>query len=232
MSTPNPEPAAWAERAADRSPLVHRSRARSIEQAKAMVDAARRLIAQKGERFTTQELVKEAGVALQTFYRHFEGKDHLLLAVMEDTIAEGAADFERTTRHLKNPVDRLHHYVTAIFETLGPEGGDVSPRFIAAEHWRLYQLFPLEMQNATRPVTDLLLREIRDAEAKGLVRPADAERAAWLMTTIMMSAYHHFAFAPDAEGEATIAADVWAFGLGAIGGAPGPEKPGRRGRPT
>ena len=83
-----PGSATWAERAADRSPVVHRSRARSIEQAKSMVDAARRLIAQKGERFTTQELVKEAGVALQTFYRHFEGKDQLLLAVLEESIAE------------------------------------------------------------------------------------------------------------------------------------------------
>jgi hypothetical protein len=44
----------WAERAADRSPVVQRSRARQIEQAKVIVDAARRLIAERGERFTTQ----------------------------------------------------------------------------------------------------------------------------------------------------------------------------------
>ena len=71
---------------------MQRTRARQIEQAQAIVAAARRLIAERGERFTTQELVKEAGVALQTFYRLFGGKDQLLLAVFEDLIAESCAE--------------------------------------------------------------------------------------------------------------------------------------------
>ena len=226
-----PARATWAERAADRSPVVHRSRARSIEQAKSMVDAARRLIAQKGERFTTQELVKEAGVALQTFYRHFEGKDQLLLAVMEDTIAEGAARFEAGARRMRNPLDRLHYYIRTALDSLNGDD-DVSPRFTTAEHWRLYQLFPTEMEYATKPVTDLFLREISEAEAQGLAHPADAERAAWLMTKLTMAAFHHYAFAVDDAGVGTIAEDVWAFCLGAIGAQPPPAPRAARRRPT
>ena len=228
MSSSSNEPVAWAERAADRSPMVHRSRARSIEQAKSMVDAARRLIAQKGERFTTQELVKEAGVALQTFYRHFEGKDQLLLAVMEDTIAEGAAEFEVAARHLRDPLARLHFYVEAALEPVHV-GDHIGPRFITSEHWRLHQLFPTEMAYATKPVTDLFLREITEAQADGLIHPADPERAAWLMTKLIMASYHHYAFATDDEGAATITDDVWAFCLAALGGAPPrQDKQGRR----
>ena len=37
-----------------------------VQQARLIVDAARRLVAEKGENFTTQDLIKEAGVALQT----------------------------------------------------------------------------------------------------------------------------------------------------------------------
>jgi AcrR family transcriptional regulator len=224
-----PVPAPWAERAADRSPVVHRSRARSIEQARSMVDAARRLIAQKGERFTTQELVKEAGVALQTFYRHFEGKDQLLLAVMEDMIAEGAARFEEAAKQVRGPLERLHFYIRAALESLSGDD-DVSPRFTTAEHWRLYQLFPTEMEYATKPVTDLFLREIRDAEAQGLVHPVDAPRAAWLMTKLTMAAFHHYAFAVDDAGAATIADDVWAFCVAALGGQPPPTGAPRRRR--
>ena len=220
MTATASEPASWAERAADRSPMVHRSRARSIEQARSMVDAAHRLIAEKGERFTTQELVKEAGVALQTFYRHFDGKDQLLLAVMEDSIAEGAARFEDAARHLRNPLARLRSYVTDALESLH-DGDSAGPRFVTAEHWRLYQLFPTEMAYATKPVTDLFLREIEEAQAKGLVHPPDAERAAWLMTMLIMAAFHHYAFATDDEGATTIADDVWAFCLSALGGTPG-----------
>src|ERR1700690_4453226 len=79
----------WAERVAERSPLMQRSRSRSIEQARVIVQAARTLINRQGD-FTTQELVKEAGVALQTFYRYFQSKDQLLLALIEDMIAEQA----------------------------------------------------------------------------------------------------------------------------------------------
>ena len=217
----------WAERAADRSPLVHRSRARSIAQAKSMVDAARRLVEEKGERFTTQELVKEAGVALQTFYRHFEGKDQLLLAVLEDTIAEGAAHFEAAARHLPDPLDRLHYYVTAVMEPVQSDDS-VAARFITSEHWRLHQLFPQEMAYITRPVTDLLLRDINEARSLGLLYPVDAERGAWLMTRLLMATFHHYAFATRDEGAETITADVWAFCLNALGLKPNPAAKERR----
>src|SRR5437763_1376439 len=81
----------WATRAADRSPTVQRSRTRSVQRAKQIVAAARRLVDVKGGDFTTHELVKEAGVAVQTFYKHFSGKDQVLLAVIEDVIAETVA---------------------------------------------------------------------------------------------------------------------------------------------
>jgi AcrR family transcriptional regulator len=35
--------------------------------------------------------VKEAGVALQTFYRYFASKDELLLAVIADAMTEACA---------------------------------------------------------------------------------------------------------------------------------------------
>ncbi|WP_138985403.1 helix-turn-helix domain-containing protein, partial [Mycobacterium avium] len=59
---------------------MQRSRERIANQVRLMLDAALRLIREKGDSFTTQELVKEAGVALQTFYRYFATKDELLLA--------------------------------------------------------------------------------------------------------------------------------------------------------
>ena len=41
--------------------MVQRSRSRGMQQAKVIVEAARRLIVAKGSGFTTQELAKEAG---------------------------------------------------------------------------------------------------------------------------------------------------------------------------
>ena len=108
--TSSASPLTWAERAADRSEAVQRSRARQIEQATLIVRAARRLITERGDRFTTQELVKEAGVALQTFYRIFGGKDQLLLAVFEDMIAESCAQYEEAARQSGKPLAEVMGY--------------------------------------------------------------------------------------------------------------------------
>jgi AcrR family transcriptional regulator len=209
-------PLPWAERAADRSPAVQRSRARQIEQARAIVEAARRLIAERGERFTTQELVKEAGVALQTFYRLFEGKDQLLLAVFDDMIAESCEQFEDAARELPDPIARLRFYVTVALQSLRSDA-DIGPRFVTAEHWRLYQLFPEEMSQATQPFTDLVARQLELATAEGVLSSADPSRDAWFVTKLVMAVFHHYAFAERAPDTSAIGDDLWAFCSTALG---------------
>jgi AcrR family transcriptional regulator len=211
--------AAWADRVADRSPTVQRSRDRSVAQARAIVDAARRLIAVKGDQFTTQDLVKEAGVALQTFYRHFGGKDQLLLAVVEDLIAEACENLERVAAVFDDPVERLHCYVTTVLGGVA-EDDSVGNRFITAEHWRLYQLFPEEMANANRPFADLVERELRDAAAQGQLHPTDPASDGWFVMKLVMAVFHDYAFAPHAERRADIADRTWQFCLAAFGGDP------------
>src|SRR5262245_19561182 len=145
---------AWAERAVDRSPLVHRSRSRSLQQTRAIVDAAHRLIAAKGASFTTQELVKEAGVAMQTFYRHFTGKDQLLLAVLEDLVAENSVRYEQAARELPDPLSRLRYYLMSIVSGLSNDLA--GSRFVTSEHWRLRERFPDEIAAADQPFVDLI----------------------------------------------------------------------------
>jgi TetR/AcrR family transcriptional regulator len=219
MSTSSTPTESWAERAADRSPTVQRSRTRSIEQAKVIVDAARRLIVQKGGSFTTQELVKEAGVALQTFYRHFGGKDQLLVAVLEDMIGEAAVQYEERARHLSDPVARLRSYVKDTLANLGgPQGGPPSG-FVVSEHWRLHQIFPDDVAHAMKPWFNLVLREIRAAEAAGVLHPRDAEQDAWLVTRLVTAVYHHHAFATSDQSAEEIGEQTWAFCLAALRGS-------------
>ena len=220
MTSAAASPLPWAERAADRSPAVQRSRARQIEQAQVIVEAARRLIEERGERFTTQELVKEAGVALQTFYRLFAGKDQLLLAVFADMIAEYCTQVEGAARDLADPVDRLRLYVTGALQAVLAGGEDgIGPRFVTAEHWRLYQLFPEEMSEATQPFTDLVAREVTAAAAVGSLSPADPPRDAWFVTKLVMSVFHHSAFADATPDTTAIGDELWSFCYRALGGA-------------
>ena len=200
--------------------MMQRARSRNMQQMKVMVDAAKRLIAEKGGKFTTQELVAEAGVAIQTFYRHFGGKDQLLLAAIEDMHTEQVAVYEEAARDLPDPVARLRYYITAVLSGLDAEGpAAAGPRFITAEHWRLHMLFPAEMAHATQPFADLLERELRAAQAAGLLAPADPGQTAELMMLLIRSVYHQYAFAPRKEPGAAIAEHVWEFCLSGIGGS-------------
>ena len=211
-------PANWAERVADRSESVQRSRARQMEQAHAIVAAARRLIQERGDQFTTQELVKEAGVALQTFYRIFGGKDQLLLAVFEDLIAESCLEYERMAEQLPDPIARLHFYVSVTVGSLSGMTAGIGPRFVTAEHWRLHQLFPEEMAHATQHFTDLVLRQLLLANEEGLLASPDPERDAWYVTKLVMAVFHHYAYAGDPEDARATGEELWEFCLRALGG--------------
>jgi len=208
----------WTERAVERSPSVQRSKGRSVEQARQIVEAAQRLLVADPSGFTTQELVKEAGVALQTFYRYFAGKDELLLAVLEETIDAGCTGLEERAALLTEPLDRLRLYVTASVEGLVGEDRGIT-HFITAEHYRLHQIFPNELATASKRFADMLVPEIEAATLAGQLTSSDARADAWLITQLAMSTFHHYAFATPDEPILVIAERLWSFCLRALGGA-------------
>lgn len=207
----------WAEeRAAERSAAVQRSRVRIANQVRSMLDAALRLIREKGDAFTTQELVKEAGVALQTFYRYFASKDELLLAVIADAMTDACTRWAEAASELPDPLARLRFYITTVIEGLENEGGaGGTARFVVSTHWRLHRIFPTELAEAEKPFVDLLLTEINAAVEAGLLRPSNPEADAWFITELVRSVYHYYAYAPRRED---VKDQLWQFCLAALGG--------------
>jgi AcrR family transcriptional regulator len=191
-----------------------------LEQAQLIVEAARRLIAVKGSAFTTQELVKEAGVALQTFYRYFASKDQLLLAVFEDMIAEFCAALRGQVGTMTDPVERLRFCVTVAVQQASDGGDDAAgPRFITSEHWRLQQQHPEEIGVAIRPFSDLIAEEIGLAVDAGALHSSHPQRDAWHVTQLVMAVFHHYAFAETEEAADEVAERLWQFCLAGLSGA-------------
>ena len=182
-----------------------------------MLDAAVRLMRQKGDSFTTQELAKEAGVALQTFYNYFTSKDELLLAMIGDLLIESCARWATAARDLPDPLARLHFYITSTFDSLDGEGRDVSTAaFIATTHWRLHRIFPRELAAAQLPFVELLRGEIRAAVESGLLRSTDPDWDGWFLNELIRSVYHHYAYA--AERTPDVREKLWGFCVRALGG--------------
>jgi AcrR family transcriptional regulator len=192
---------------------------RRNEHKAAIVAAAERLMTLQGSSFTTLEVTHEAGVAIQTFYRCFESKDKLLLAVFETMTARRIACYREYVEQLPNPVDRLRMCVTAALEGQGGEAY-TEPQFITAEYWRLFELFPDDMTRATQPFVALVERELRAANDRDLLRSDDPANDAWLLTKIVMAVYHHRAFAPLDPRARDAKERTWAFCLAALGAAP------------
>ena len=217
MTSANIPPVSWEKRAADRSPSVQRSRMRTITQAKVMLDAALRLIRVKGDEFTTQELVKEAGVALQTFYRYFSSKDELLLAVIAYSLTEACERWAEAASPMPDPLVRPRFYVTSTLDALDAEDvTDAMPRFVVSTHWRLHRIFPEELADAEKPVAGLLLTEINACVDEGLLHPANPEWAAWFIAELVRTVYHDYVYASKPADE--MKDQLWQFCLMALGG--------------
>jgi AcrR family transcriptional regulator len=216
----------WVERAVERSAAVQRSRLRIAKQVREMLDAARRLIAANGDEFTTQELVAEAGVALQTFYRYFSSKDELLLAVIGDAMTDACERWSETAGKLSNPLDRLRYYITSTLEGLDGDGSHAATaRFIVSTRWQLHRHFPAELAETERPFVDLLRREVNCAIEEGLLNRIDSEWDPWFIAELARSVFHFYAFAAHNSDELELVKErLWRFCLTALGGATQTEK--------
>jgi TetR/AcrR family transcriptional regulator len=212
-------PESWVERAVERSAAVLRSRSRIANQVRLMLDAARRLIGEKGGEFTTQDLVTEAGVALQTFYRYFASKDELLLAVIGDAMTEACDRWARAAAGISDPMVRLRLLITAPLEQFDGEIHDAAGmRFIVSAHWHLHRVFPTELADAEKPFVELLEAEITDAVDAGLLHPQNPQWDTWFIVELLRAVYHHYAYAAqDSDDMAVVKERLWQFCRTALG---------------
>lgn len=220
MNTASIPSVSWVERAVERSAAVQRSRMRIAEQVRVMLDAARTLIAAKGDEFTTQDLVAEAGVALQTFYRYFSSKDELLLAVIGDAMTEACERWAQTAAELPDPLERVRYLLLTTLERLeGDPHNAAMSRFVVSTRWRLHRQFPKELAEAEKPFVDLLRAEVNAAVEAGQLNPPDVEWDSWFLTELVRAVYHYYAFAEHDSDEMDVVKDqLWQFCLTALGG--------------
>jgi TetR/AcrR family transcriptional regulator len=186
-----------------------------------MLDAARRLISDKGGDFTTQDLVAEAGVALQTFYRYFASKDELLLAVIGDAMTEACDRWGTAAADIPDPMDRLRLYITAPLEQFDGDGHEAAGmRFIVTTHWHLHRIFPTELAEAEKPFVDLLRAEVSAAVNAGLLHSQNTEWDAWFIVELLRSVYHYYAYAAtDDDDIDDVKERLWQFCRTALGAA-------------
>ena len=87
-----------------------------------MLEAATSVLARSGfERATLDEIVREAGFSKGAFYFHFESKDDLFWAMLEERISRQQEAFRRAVDYSKSMDENVRTILSAVFGLLGED---------------------------------------------------------------------------------------------------------------
>lgn len=187
---------------------------RALRPSAEIVQAAFELAEERGVApFTVQDVLVRANVSLQTFYRHFSGKDELLLAVIEESVSARIAEFRQRVVRLRDPVARLERFVKGPFS----RGAD-SPlsHLIVREHLRLMEDYAREVRAADDPYRELVKETIQEAQAVGRFPEIDAEQESETIMALVVARFHNLALGVLGHSAAKEGEHIWEFCLGAL----------------
>lgn len=171
----------WEDRALERS--LATARDRSSVRARRLVDAARQLVAGGSSSFTIAEVAGAAGLSLRSFYRHFSGRDELLLALVEEEARTGAHVLREVLGEGGAPVARAQRCVEVFCDLV--EAGSGYASLLVREHLRLGEEHPDELRAALEPLLDVIDAELQAAAEVGAFRVVDRFDAATVLTLVV-----------------------------------------------
>ena len=206
----------WQQRAVDRS--LGTARARAVSRSEQILAAARELmVASGGLDFTVQDIVDRSGLSLRSFYKHFGGKDELLMALLEELLREFAEDLRAEVDAEADPVDRLKAYVRGFYQRASV-ASDHGGRAIGTYHVRMLELRRSEFTQAIGPQIALLQEIVAEGIATGQFRrDLGAAETTGLLTITLMSMAQMRVLDVDLVGAPLSEQQLWAWCALAVG---------------
>jgi AcrR family transcriptional regulator len=153
---------AIAERLAERT--VRDARERAEAEVRVFVAAGLEVLRRTGaQRLTVAEVLAEAGRSTRAFYRHFESKDELLLAIYEHEARASVADLRAQIEGAGRPRDALLAWIDATLALAFDPRRARRTRVLAAEAKRLQAEYPAEFA----AIADAQLEPLAETLARG-----------------------------------------------------------------
>lgn len=196
----------------------------ATETATRLVEAARVLMRERGgPSFTVSQVVSRAGSSLKSFYRCFDSKDELLVALFRSDSVLGAAALSSHVER-RPPSERLQAAVTGLFHFLTLNGYPYAGALVA-EHLRLGQARPAELRRVLQPYVSVFERELAGASERGEIRPGVIGHDAQLLFNVVVSQLHALIYGQIDDTPEAVADGLWSFCAAALRpeptGAPG-----------
>lgn len=212
---------AWRERAVARS--LDAARSRAEQRVQRYLDAAFELIDEKGTTdFTLQEVIDRSKQSARGFYEYFDGKDELVLALLEETQRRAFDDVRAAVDAASDPLDRLRAFVITLFQWCDPgedpgEHGSHKRRPISEFSMNLAIDHADRVRTALAPLSHLLQELVADAAAAGAIRVESTRRAAALVQQTVICTWFGNRLVEDPRRRLG-AEESWAFCLQGLGG--------------
>jgi len=152
---------------------------KAVRQARDLINAAARLMRRlDAEELTMQNIAAEAGVSVRVLYRHFEGKDDLLVALIEESQIVFARLIEKATSDIADPLERLGEALYFATTEAGQHTDQNFSRTMARFTVQTSVTSPDQVSAAHRPVILVLAGMVEDAMQSGQIEVGDSEVAA------------------------------------------------------
>jgi AcrR family transcriptional regulator len=211
----------WRERAVARS--LHAARSRAEQRIQRFLDAAFALIDEKGTTdFTIQEVIDRSKQSMRGFYQYFDGKDELLLALLEESIRESTEDLAAVVEAQSKPLDRLRAFTMRLHEWCEPvdtprKRGTHNRHPISEFAVQLTVTHPERVTAAMQPVSLMLLELLDDAAKAKVIQVDDVRQAAVLIQQTVMYSWFGNRLVDNPRTRVS-AAQTWEFCLHGLRG--------------
>lgn len=162
------------------------------------------------------EIVKEAGLSNQAFYRHFESKHALLVAVLDHGVETLAGYLAHRMSQVDTPAAKVREWLRGLLAQALDARGAAATRPFALSRGRLAESYPDEVAVSERRLTELLHAPLSEGAASGALRAGDPERDAEALYWLAMG-FVQARLASGAPPDERDAANLEAFALSGIG---------------
>lgn len=154
-------------------PLAGR-RVAAEEDVRRLIDACLAVVRRDGIDVKVSDIIRQAGLSNQAFYRHFESKDELLVAVMAEGRRALLAYLVRRMAAAGDPRAKVRRWVEGVLaQARNPEAAAATRPF-AVNAGRLAHLFPDEVRASAEALKAPLVEALRAAGAPDPERDAEA----------------------------------------------------------
>jgi AcrR family transcriptional regulator len=171
--------------AVDRS--LEARRITALNEVERLVAAGFRVIERTGHlEPKVSDILAEAGLSNQAFYRHFRSKHELLVAVLDEGIRGLGRYLAGRVEEAATPTDAVREWIRGMAAQAQDPSGAQASRPFALARGRLAEAFPAEIAQSGSQVTEPLRAALEAARANGSMPTVDAEPDAEALYHLMM----------------------------------------------